>query len=183
MNLRTLFVSVAGALLAVTAGSVAPASATTWGWEVIGAGADDGIGTISGSDSCGVGCFEITEATGEIAGDTITGVSTFANQFGAPDNYLFPSAADPSQIDTLGISFAVSGPLLGTAVNIFHEAGYNIDILDPQNGSGQVFGDFMITGVVATPLPAALPLFAGGLGMIGLLGRRKNLKLAATRAA
>jgi hypothetical protein len=183
MNLRTLFVSVAGALLAVTAASVAPASATTWNWEIIGAGSYDGSGTISGSVSCGVGCFEITAATGDIAGDTITGISTFANQFGAPDNYLFPSAADPFQIDTLGISFAVSGPFLGTAVNIFHEAGFDIDKLDPQNGTGEAFGDFMIVGVVATPLPAALPLFAGGLGMIGLLGRRKNRKLAATRAA
>jgi len=31
-------------------------------------------------------------------------------------------------------------------------------------------------GISATPLPAALPLFAGGLGMIGLFSRRKNWK-------
>jgi hypothetical protein len=29
---------------------------------------------------------------------------------------------------------------------------------------------------VATPLPAALPLFATGLGIVGLLARRKNKK-------
>ena len=179
MNLRTLFVSVAGALLAVTAGSVAPASATTWDWEVTSAGAYDGSGTISGSVSCGAGCFEITAASGEIAGDTITGISTFA----VADNYLFPGAAVPFQIDDNGISFAVSGALLGTAVNIFSEASFTIDKLDPENGSGEAFGTFSIVGEVATPLPAALPLFAGGLGMIGLLGRRKNRKPAATRAA
>jgi len=31
-------------------------------------------------------------------------------------------------------------------------------------------------GTAATPLPAALPLFAGGLGVIGLIARRRNRK-------
>jgi hypothetical protein len=31
-------------------------------------------------------------------------------------------------------------------------------------------------GVSTTPLPAALPLFAGGLGLIGFIGRRKKVK-------
>jgi hypothetical protein len=36
-----------------------------------------------------------------------------------------------------------------------------------------------VTGVnTATPLPAALPLFAGGLGVMGLLARRRKLKAA-----
>jgi hypothetical protein len=34
-----------------------------------------------------------------------------------------------------------------------------------------------------TPLPATLPLFAGGLGLMGFLGRRKQRKAAATAAA
>ena len=181
MNLRTLFASVAAALLAVTAGSVAPASATTWDWEVTSAGVYNGSGAISGNVSCGAGCFEITAASGVIDGDTITGISTFASA----DNYLFPGAAVPFQIDGSGISFAVipvPGSSLGTAVNIFSEKGFTIDKLDPQSGSGEAFGYFSIVGVAATPLPAALPLFAGGLGMIGLLGRRKNRKPAATRA-
>jgi predicted MFS family arabinose efflux permease len=33
----------------------------------------------------------------------------------------------------------------------------------------------------ATPLPAALPLFAGGLGMVGFLARRKSRKLSLRR--
>jgi hypothetical protein len=33
-------------------------------------------------------------------------------------------------------------------------------------------------GVAATPLPAVLPLFAGGLGLVGFLSRRKKQKAA-----
>jgi hypothetical protein len=40
-----------------------------------------------------------------------------------------------------------------------------------------------LTGtVVATPLPAALPLFATGLGALGLLAWRKTKKAAALAA-
>ena len=38
-------------------------------------------------------------------------------------------------------------------------------------------------GAMATPLPAALPLFAGGLGVMGRLGWRKKRKAAAQFAA
>jgi hypothetical protein len=44
-------------------------------------------------------------------------------------------------------------------------------------------GDTTFTAVTATPLPAALPLFATGLGALGLLGWRRKRKNAATIAA
>jgi hypothetical protein len=40
-----------------------------------------------------------------------------------------------------------------------------------------------ITSATATPLPAALPLFAGGLGVMGLLARRRKRKNTAAIAA
>lgn len=42
---------------------------------------------------------------------------------------------------------------------------------------------FALSNVATTPLPAALPLFAGGLGLVGLLARRRKQKAAAIAAA
>ena len=39
------------------------------------------------------------------------------------------------------------------------------------------------TADATTPLPAALPLFAGGLGVMGLLARRRKRKAVAALAA
>jgi hypothetical protein len=53
-------------------------------------------------------------------------------------------------------------------------AGFIYALDDPE-----VVGEWQVT-LRETPLPAALPLFASGLGMIGLLGwRRKQNKDAA----
>jgi len=51
--------------------------------------------------------------------------------------------------------------------------------IDSNHGLDSVIG---VADVTATPLPAALPLFAGGLGALGLLGwrrKRNAAKLAA----
>jgi hypothetical protein len=40
-----------------------------------------------------------------------------------------------------------------------------------------------VNAVSQTPLSAALPLFAGGLGLVGLLAWRKRQKAAAIAAA
>jgi hypothetical protein len=60
-------------------------------------------------------------------------------------------------------SFTIDGPNSG-AYSIFFSEGFG-------NGS-----------VAATPLPAALPLFATGLGALGLLGWRRKRKGAAIAA-
>jgi hypothetical protein len=45
------------------------------------------------------------------------------------------------------------------------------------------FGNFQVTSPIpsATPLPAAFPLFAAGLGVLGLLGLRKKRRSAVSR--
>ena len=44
-------------------------------------------------------------------------------------------------------------------------------------------GPLAIGAIAATPIPGALPLFAGGLGVIGLLGRRKKMRKHAAALA
>ena len=61
------------------------------------------------------------------------------------------------------------------AVRRRHERGYGTDSLGLQS-------PFLLTPVSETPLPAALPLFATGLGALGLLGWRRKRKAAAIAA-
>ena len=45
-------------------------------------------------------------------------------------------------------------------------------------GPDKDFDDMVVRVAIATPLPGALPLFAGGLGALGLLGWRRKRKAA-----
>ena len=47
-------------------------------------------------------------------------------------------------------------------------------------GPSEGTGDSFVINIGTTPLPAALPLFAGGLGLVGLLvrGRKRKVKSA-----
>jgi hypothetical protein len=75
-----------------------------------------------------------------------------------------------------GGSATVSGlidPTFQIAQGVTNASAYNFYFSD---GIGN-------SPVSATPLPAALPLFAGGLGVIGLLARRRKRKATAVLAA
>jgi hypothetical protein len=62
------------------------------------------------------------------------------------------------------------------------DAPYGYDNFELQTAEGA--GDIMqLTSFVPTPLPAALPLFATGLGALGLFGWRRKRKNAAAMAA
>ena len=83
------------------------------------------------------------------------------------DHQLFASFFLASLLpSTLNISTSGSAFLLGGLGTI----DYSIDINLPN-------------GVYVTPLPAGLPLFATGLGAIGLLAWRRNSKLRLRRQA
>jgi hypothetical protein len=132
----------------------------------------------------------ITTTTGsptDSFGNNYTGseINTFSNTPNAQfefDDFLGFGA------DVLDIDLAVAL----TAANLAGSPSFSIG-----NGSEAVYfflcdgldgfcGERDITGgsldVSATPLPAALPLFAGGLGVIGFIGRRRKRKVAAIAA-
>jgi len=90
------------------------------------------------------------------------GVGFYAN--GGPNYY----PADPSTAYNIYDNGAPNGILSTTA---------SYDVNTPFNGT------YSITELSATPLPAALPLFASGLGGLGLLGWRRKRKNAAAIAA
>lgn len=99
----------------------------------------------------------------------LNGVDTgnLGNPYGSPGSYSYEH----------WVSFVINSGFL---------AGLNTLDFIVQNGNGadDQFGPTalrveMIGSAIATPLPAALPLFASGLGALGLLGWRRKRKNAA----
>ena len=96
----------------------------------------------------------------------------------------FPAFAFPGLID-LGTLVALSGPPI-LPLPIFDIAGPPIRVSGLIVGfdAPEAVGTWAITEQLAqTPLPAALPLFATGLGALGLLGWRRKRKASAAIAA
>jgi hypothetical protein len=95
--------------------------------------------------------------------DQMGGVAGFTSAAGA-NLFLVTNPAFASY--TLGLIDDTDGPGIGTSTSFL-------------TGSGGSFTLTSITGdaeFAGTPLPAALPLFATGLGALGLLGWRRKRK-------
>lgn len=148
--------------------------------------------------------------TGEIEGLTDNSFSTpsavivqsYPSSLSAPGGYI-----PPAPFDAVAHGSSVTGGFTVTSKQItggnfyaynnlsspydwelgfFGAGGVNPGVtwLSTPNGeTGTVDAYNPPTFVAATPLPAALPLFAGGIGVIGLLGRRKKRKNAAANLA
>jgi hypothetical protein len=154
------------------AASAGPLPVVVFDWSTTG---PSGSGTFTATDD-GSGTYTITAITGTFNGGTITSLSLPGLGLGGNDNLLFYPGSD--QLDISGFSFD-EGPY---GFNIYDDGGYG-DIY--QNVMGQYGGS--ITTFTAspsvTPLPAALPLFATGIGAMGLLGWRRKRKNAGVIAA
>jgi hypothetical protein len=90
---------------------------------------------------------------------------------GFPITTDFPSTSpDPALVWSIGtLDFSAPSP------PTIRVSGMIVGFDDPE-----VIGEWAVTlNVETTPLPAALPLFASGLGALGLLGWRRKRKAAA----
>lgn len=106
---------------------------------------------------------------------------SFTLNFG---NYSFSAASDnfggpvvQTTLSSSGLNFA--GLLFETVFNIAGGPGTGDYLLSFSGSSFQLTPsggttDFVASGVQVVPLPAVLPLLLAGLGVFGVLGRRKQ---------
>jgi hypothetical protein len=203
---RRLHLGIASIALMALGAPVAHASTFNWtfqtsnGSTVFGSGSltatDQGLGT----DSAGGGNYEeylVTGVTGSFSSNgglthsTITGPAP-AGAYEFNDNLVFYNTGSGAA-DLDGVGFALGSylgsPLYGDFVCQFtsaftcqlnYESGFGGTIHNI--GTIGAPGDEFILSA-ATPLPAALSLFATGLGGLGLLGWRRKRTNASIFAA
>jgi PEP-CTERM motif len=147
-----------------------PSLLYTWSWtdtydSLTGGGT---LTTDGGIPGCGAGCETITNVTGNIFGEQIT---QFPGHY-PYDNKLFPSS-DPL-LDGTGFSFDTPTYYY----EVYWYSPLNTYVLWQGLESTYYYGAFTVS-VAQTPLPATLPLFATGLGALGLVGWHRKRKKAA----
>jgi hypothetical protein len=181
---------VACAALAFGVSSPTIASADTYSTFDVDGTYDGGLGTVTGSftldtttntsyavDLTVVGAGGVNSGT--ITDPTQTGPGTYATADGPMLTF-----DDDNPALQIFLTYPAGGGTLYTGGFGSSSVG---SYFSPTCG-GEICGfplDGTVTaasGVSTTPLPAALPLFAGGLGMIGFLSRRRKQKTIALAA-
>jgi hypothetical protein len=199
--LSALVVSVFVSMLAV----VGPAQSGTVTVEITG----NGTGTFNGNPFSsspfdfhlvgpdgGGNVVDLTTATVSINGgsfNTFTDPMHIGLHFGLDYAFFGYQAPGP---DLIQLTFLPADFTALTSTNSFSGAptGFLLAFSDvPTSGGPLSFTDFDLRGLnlsavstgsgSQTPLPAALPLFASGLGVMGLLARRRKRKAAIAAAA
>jgi hypothetical protein len=153
-----------------------------------------GVAYDTGNDDVYYGIENLTAST-TVLNITLSGTNIFGFEndgIGAGPTY--PASCGTTAPCTTPSLVDNSGGGYGGPISTF-------SLVDASNGSvffgsGLGVGDFtwfaleapingiLVTGIntANTPLPAALPMFAGGLGVMGLLARRRKRKAAAALA-
>jgi len=168
------------------------AGAVTLDWSVSGLGS----GTITATTPGVAGVHTATGITGTFQGSGLTLLP--ANSWGGNDNLVYyPVSASPTGLNLLdfdGVSFSYNGGkgvgnLYGyttgaTPGSCCTVAAYQVKY-NSQNSGKTTHGTVASASVsvAATPLPASLPLFAGGAAVVGLVARRRKKKAAAVAGA
>jgi hypothetical protein len=120
------------------------------------------------------GVLTVTGTPGDYTVIDASGTSNLAGEFpftilSGGGNLFYPNSP---YLDNSGISFLVRQINSEFVQDIYFENGYAVRL-----GNNEIPGTFTISAV--TPLPATLPLFAGGLCFVGYLtGRRKRASAA-----
>jgi hypothetical protein len=92
----------------------------------------------------------------------------------APPNYEYTEGFTADVISSSYQTYALLQVEYPSSAFVNPSAGYLISYLPQQR-----VGNFLVLDVGTTPLPATLPLFASGLGALGLLGWRRKRKAQA----
>ena len=140
-----------------------------------------GTFTVDKSIACPSACPALTGAV-IAANIQLTGLPNFLSYFGSdyatvvsfwdqnpPQFQAYPSVADIGSGVGIRLAFSITSD----------GKPYALDWIILETGQwGPVYSTSVTGDVTATPLPAALPLFATGLAVIGLFGWRRKRKSA-----
>jgi len=121
------------------------------------------LGIMASNNGNPSGTF-LTGESADVAYSTTTGVSLTPLDWSLPaaGTYWLAAVADPTTVGGFDLNFNITGAFAYDNINSnFHWTHDN-----------SVLPEVLIVGT--TPLPAALPLFASGLGALGLLGWRRK---------
>jgi hypothetical protein len=121
--------------------------------------------------------------TGLVGGGAITAGNSGVATYNSDSTY---AAGSPM------FGYGTAGSPSWPAPSTLFIKSFEFDFTDPASGK-TTFSSMIIPGSVSnvgntftityTPLPAALPLFAGGLGLLGMFARRRKQKASAIAAA
>jgi hypothetical protein len=125
------------------------------------------------------------------SGNVFNSGVAYTNFPGGPSVYHFAdfSFANAAAYDAFAPFDSVTGNLTTAEIaTITADGGFSnwtfIGVEDLASNSNDDWNDLIFAiDPAATPIPATLPLFAGGLGALGLLGRRRKRKATSAIAA
>ena len=173
-----------GALILATSFWSYPANALTFQFSFTNVVADGGtvVGIVSGlldNQTSPALSVQVTSNTGgfgvgEYVGHpNLNSFQVTAGNITAANFFVFGQNNTAPDVTCCGLA-------LGTTFSLLTAGLTN----SPSEGSGDARAGLTFTAIAIaeTPLPAALPLFAGGLGALGLLGWRRKKKAAALTA-
>jgi hypothetical protein len=159
-------------VLALSGGAARAMSCVNFDWSTSG---PLGSGCFTATNDGG-GQYTITAISGTFDGGTISSLIA-PGGYDGNDNLLFYPGTP--QLDFDGFSF-----LEGTdKINIYYDAITGNYYVEQSFEEETITLDGFAASPVITPLPAALPLFATGIGAMGLLGWRRKRKNAGVIAA